>query len=219
MNSPLLPQENYQGLLQGIGQLLQTARQQAAQAVNTLLVQTYWHIGQYIVEYEQGGNEKAEYGSGLLDRLSKDLSALHGKGFSRSNIYYMRKLYLTFQNSETLSHKLTWSHYFEILKADEPLEISFYTSAVGWTDARKPNISKRQMLGFAHLPRPTCYSLSAGQYFDVQIEYIEITESAFKAKMKSFSDNLDNFFEISKELEVGIKDRLERLQYDQNDRS
>ena len=127
MNSPLLPQENYQGLLQGIGQLLQTARQQAAQAVNTLLVQTYWHIGQYIVEYEQGGNEKAEYGSGLLDRLSKDLIALHGKGFSRSNVYYMRKLYLTFQNSETLSHKLTWSHYYEILKADEPLEISFYT--------------------------------------------------------------------------------------------
>ncbi|MEI6069540.1 MAG: DUF1016 N-terminal domain-containing protein [Methylococcaceae bacterium] len=126
MNSPL-PQENYPGLLQGIGQLLHSARQQAAQAVNTLLVQTYWHIGQYIVEYEQGGNEKAEYGSGLLDRLSKDLSALHGKGFSRSNIYYMRKLYLNFQNSETLSHKLTWSHYFEILKADEPLEVSFYT--------------------------------------------------------------------------------------------
>ena len=96
MNSPLLPQENYQGLLQGIGQLLQTARQQAARAVNSLLVQTYWHIGQYIVEYEQGGNEKAEYGSGLLDRLSKDLSALHGKGFGRSTYLYMRKLYLSF---------------------------------------------------------------------------------------------------------------------------
>jgi predicted nuclease of restriction endonuclease-like (RecB) superfamily len=117
----------YEGLLQEIGQALHTARQQAAQAVNTLLVQTYWHIGQHIVEFEQGGKEKAEYGSGLLDRLAKDLSALYGKGFSRSNVFYMRKLYLSFQNSETLSHKLTWSHYFEILKADEPLEISFYT--------------------------------------------------------------------------------------------
>ncbi len=126
MSNPI-QSDHYSGLLQGIGQLLQSARQQAAQTVNTLLVQTYWHIGQYIVEFEQGGNEKADYGSGLLDRLSKDLSALHGKGFSRSNVFYMRKLYLSFQNSETLSHKLSWSHYFEILKADEPLEISFYT--------------------------------------------------------------------------------------------
>ncbi len=113
----------YQSLLHDIGQALHAARQQAAQTVNTLLVQTYWHIGQHIVEFEQGGKEKADYGSGLLDRLSKDLSALHGKGFSRSNVFYMRKLYLSFQNSETLSHKLTWSHYFEILKAGLEQEI------------------------------------------------------------------------------------------------
>ncbi|MGR8933864.1 MAG: PDDEXK nuclease domain-containing protein [Gammaproteobacteria bacterium] len=127
MDKPVKSQAIYQDLLQEIGQLLHTARQQAAQTVNTLLVQTYWRIGRHIVEFEQGGNEKADYGSGLLDRLSKDLTTLHGKGFSRSNVYYMRKLYLSFQNSETLSHKLSWSHYFEILKADEPLEISFYT--------------------------------------------------------------------------------------------
>ena len=98
-------QNSYESLLQEIGQSLFGARQSAALAVNTLLVQTYWHIGQHIVEFEQGGKEKADYGSGLLDRLSKDLSALHGKGFSRSNVFYMRKLYLCFQNSETLSHK------------------------------------------------------------------------------------------------------------------
>ena len=126
MSNPAQP-DHYSGLLQGIGQRLHSARQQAAQTVNTLLVQTYWHIGQHIVEFEQGGNEKADYGSGLLDRLSKDLTAQHGKGFSRSNVFYMRKLYLSFQNSETLSHKLSWSHYFEILKADDPLEVSFYT--------------------------------------------------------------------------------------------
>lgn len=126
----------YQGLLQQIGQALHTARQQAAQTVNTLLVRTYWHIGQHIVEFEQGGNEKADYGSGLLERLSKDLSSLHGRGFSRSNVFYMRKLYLSFPNSETLSHQLTWSHYFEILKADDPLEVGFYTQQTareGWS--------------------------------------------------------------------------------------
>jgi hypothetical protein len=72
-----------------------------------------------------------------------------------------------FQNSEALSHKLSKGHYFVILKADEPLEISFYTrqtalenwSTVGWADARKPNKSMRQMFGFAHSPQPTCYLL------------------------------------------------------------
>jgi hypothetical protein len=74
--------------------LLQQGRQQAVQSVNTILVQTYWHIGQHIVEFEQKGNERAEYGSQLFERLSKDLTQSYGKGFGRSNLLYMRKLYL-----------------------------------------------------------------------------------------------------------------------------
>ncbi len=117
---------HYTKLITDIGALLKQGRQQAATSVNTILVQTYWLIGQYVVEYEQQGHEKAEYGSQLLDRISKDLTMAHGTGFSRSNVFYMRKLYLNFPISETLSHKLTWSHYFEILKSDSDLEISFY---------------------------------------------------------------------------------------------
>ena len=119
--------QSYSELINQIGSLLQLGRQQAAQSVNTILVQTYWHIGQHIVEFEQKGNQKAEYGSQLFERLSKDLILAYGKGFSRSNLLYMRKLYLCFPISETLSHLLTWSHYFEILKADSTLEISFYS--------------------------------------------------------------------------------------------
>lgn len=117
----------YQQLITQIGSLLQNGRQQAAQAVNTILVKTYWLIGQHVVEFEQKGNEKAEYGTQLFERLSKDLTQAYGKGFSRSNLLYMRKLYLVFPISETLSHLLTWSHYFEILKADSELEIRFYS--------------------------------------------------------------------------------------------
>ena len=117
----------YQQLITQIGSLLQNGRQQAAQAVNTILVQTYWHIGQHIVEFEQKGNQRAEYGTQLFERLSKDLTLLYGKGFGRSNLLYMRKLYQCFPISGTLSHLLTWSHYYEILKADNPLEISFYS--------------------------------------------------------------------------------------------
>ena len=121
-------QENkYQSLIEQIGGLLQSGRQKAIQSVNTILVQTYWQIGRYIVEFEQHGNERAEYGTQLFERLSKDLTTAYGKGFGRSNLLYMRKLYLSFQISGTLSHKLTWSHYYEILKADSELEIGFYS--------------------------------------------------------------------------------------------
>ena len=116
----------YDQLITQIGILLHSGRQQAVQAVNTVLVQTYWHIGQHIVEFEQKGNERAEYGTQLFERLAKDLTLLYGKGFGRSNLLYMRKLYQCFPISGTLSHLLTWSHYYEILKADNPLEISFY---------------------------------------------------------------------------------------------
>lgn len=122
----VLPKD-YQQLITGIGLLLASGREKAAMQVNSILVQTYWQIGYYIVEYEQGGSEKAEYGSQLFDRLSKDLTGAYGKGFGRSNLFYMRKLYLSYQKSGTLSHKLTWSHYYEILKSDSDLEISFYT--------------------------------------------------------------------------------------------
>ncbi|WP_026728548.1 PDDEXK nuclease domain-containing protein [Flavobacterium denitrificans] len=122
-----LEKQPYSELIDKIGSLLQQGRQQAVQSVNTILVQTYWYIGQHIVEFEQKGSQKAEYGSQLFERLSKDLVQAYGKGFSRSNLLYMRKLYLSFPISETLSHVLTWSHYFEILKADSELEISFYT--------------------------------------------------------------------------------------------
>lgn len=131
-----LQNNGYVALKHEIGLLLEKGRLQAGRAINTILLQTYWQIGHHIVEFEQKGKAKAEYGSELLDRLSKDLTLEYGKGFSRSNLTYIRKFYLTFPKSqtvsdqfeisETLSHKLSWSHYFEILKADNDMEISFY---------------------------------------------------------------------------------------------
>jgi len=117
---------HYDSLITSIGFLLHQGRQKAARSINNILVQTYWAIGQHIVLFEQGGKEKATYGTQLIDRLSKDLSTSYGKGFSRSNLVYMRKLYLSFPIVETLSQQLTWSHYFEILKAENDLEINFY---------------------------------------------------------------------------------------------
>ena len=130
----------YKSLIQEIGELLKAGRQQAGRAINAVLVQTYWQIGRHIVEFEQGGNEKSSYGSELLDRLSKDLTLEFGKGFSRSNLFQIRQFYLRFPKIQTVSGQLSWSHYVEILKADNALEISFYTK-----QCEKENWSVREL--------------------------------------------------------------------------
>lgn len=101
----------YKNLVTQIGSLLVESRKQVFQAVNTTLVNTYWQIGRHIVEYEQDGNAKAQYGAELLDNLAKDLTAQFGKGFSRSNLFQVRLFYLKFPKIQTLSGKLSWSHY------------------------------------------------------------------------------------------------------------
>src|SRR3989344_6644758 len=114
----------YNQLLDSIGSLLETGRKQAYQAVNSILVGTYWEIGKQIVEFEQDGKEKAEYGSKLLDALSKDLRFRYGKGFSRRNVLNMRRFYLIYSNWQTLSAELSWSHYVALLSVEDCLEKS-----------------------------------------------------------------------------------------------
>lgn len=116
----------YVRLVSLISDTWEQAKGRAALAVNTELIEASWQTGRYIVEFEQGGNTKARYGEQLITNLAKDLTRLKGRGFSRSNLIYMRKFYLAFPKSETLSHQLTWSHYFELLKCDDPLEMQFY---------------------------------------------------------------------------------------------
>lgn len=119
-NEPFMVQQDYQDLIRQVGCDLEAGRIQAVSAVNSAMVRTYWMIGQHIVEYEQNGHEKAEYGSFLLKQLSKDLCERYGEGFGHSNLIYIRKLYLTYPKSQTLSYFLSWSHYVELLKIDDP---------------------------------------------------------------------------------------------------
>lgn len=121
-----LSMDNYKTLVENIGSLLSESKKQVVQTVNNVLVKTYWEIGRYIVEFEQNGKERAEYGDELLVTLSKDLTLAYGKGFSKSNLFQIRQFYLKFQKFQTLSGKLSWSHYVEILKCDDELELGFY---------------------------------------------------------------------------------------------
>ena len=122
----LQPRKNYSLLIDAIGSTVTEGRQKAFTQINTTLVETNWNIGRHLVEFEQNGSERSEYGSQLLLTLSKDLTAKYGKGFSRSNLFQCRKIYLQFPKIQTLSGQLSWSHYCEILKAENDLEISFY---------------------------------------------------------------------------------------------
>jgi len=118
--------KEYSSLIDSIGVLLEQGRKQAYRAIDSILVKTYWEIGKQVIEYEQEGREKAEYGSALLDTLSKDLKLRYGKGFSRSNLYLMRQFYLKYPIIQTASGKLSWSHYSELLSIDDDNARQFY---------------------------------------------------------------------------------------------
>jgi predicted nuclease of restriction endonuclease-like (RecB) superfamily len=121
------PSKNkYSELLDNIGFTLQKAREIAIKAINTELVKANWEIGRHIVEFEQHGKEKAVYGSSLLTSLAKDLKTRFGKGFSKSNIYLCRQFYIKYQKFQTVSGKLSWSHYAELLTVSDDLARSFY---------------------------------------------------------------------------------------------
>ena len=109
-----------------IGDLLAAARNNVARQVNNELLSTYWNIGRIIAEYEQTVPERADYGKQTLKELSKALTSEFGKGFSVSNIQFMRRFYQTYQIQQTASVKLSWSHYCELLSISDPDKRSFY---------------------------------------------------------------------------------------------
>jgi predicted nuclease of restriction endonuclease-like (RecB) superfamily len=145
----------YSALLEDLARLLQSARRASARAVNALMTATYWEIGRRIVEFEQRGAQRAEYGTELLAKLSADLTKRFGRGFSSDNLESMRRFYRAFPRakiSETVSRKslpskrersetasrifsggpadafpLPWSHYVLLVrKSRSPEALTFY---------------------------------------------------------------------------------------------
>jgi predicted nuclease of restriction endonuclease-like (RecB) superfamily len=126
MPSEMTLDSRYQDLLGSISETYTAARVRIHKVANAQLLETYWKIGHDIVEFEQAGKIRAEYGKALIQNLSEDLGRIHGKGFSRSNLIYMRLLYLNYPISQKPSDLLSWSHYVELLRIEDRLERSFY---------------------------------------------------------------------------------------------
>lgn len=106
-------------LLADIREVLLSARKTAYKAVNFAMVSAYWNVGRLIVEDEQHGKRRAEYGKAVLSELSDTLTAEFGKGFTLTNLKSMRQFYLTFPKSHTLRGELTWSHYRLLIKVKD----------------------------------------------------------------------------------------------------
>ena len=118
-----------------IRNILLAARSKVYQTANFAMVEAYWNIGKSIIE-EQGGNEKAEYGAGLLKELSKQMTHDFGKGFTVTNLKYMRQFYLTFPNGHALRDELSWTHYRLLMKVENGNAREFYMQEAvkaGWS--------------------------------------------------------------------------------------
>ena len=113
-------------IIEDIKEIIVSSRQKVAYEVNNTMLLAYWNVGKIIVENEQNGNIKAEYGKQVMKELSKELRKIIGSGISVSKLFNMRRFYITYPKFQTLSGKLSWSHYCELLSIEKEEERKFY---------------------------------------------------------------------------------------------
>ena len=122
-----------------IKKILTNARDKVYQTANFTMVEAYWQIGKSIVK-EQNGEERAEYGTGLLKELSKQMTQDFGRGFTVANLKNMRQFYLTFPNGYALRSELSWTHYRLLMRVENDNARQFYMD-----EAVKSQWSTRQL--------------------------------------------------------------------------
>lgn len=163
-------------IIHEIREILDTARRNVAREVNSELLISYWKIGEIIVRYEQNENIRASYGEQTLKQLSKSLTKEFGKGFSVSNIQFMRRFYQEYQIQQTVSVKLSWSHYCELLSVSDKDKRNFYEK-----EAINSNWSVRELkrqIGTSLYERLLLSKgdLNKQQVLDLSLKGIEIAE-------------------------------------------
>ncbi|MFC0309217.1 YhcG family protein [Gallibacterium trehalosifermentans] len=122
MNKPLTQDK----LISTIAQIIEQARSHVRQTVNSAMVQSYWEIGRLLVEDEQKGQYRAEYGKAVLKNVSERLTAMYGKGFDVRNLRNMRAFYLTFPIRNALRTELSWTHYRSLIRIENPQAREWY---------------------------------------------------------------------------------------------
>jgi len=133
----------YQSLILSISWLLNKSRNKVIKEVNSILVETYWHIGKQIIEYEQWWKLKADYGDQLLKKMAKDLQCKFWRGFSWRNLYYIRQFFITYPKLQSViakSKRITRTHFLQLLTIQDEKERSFYE-----IECEKSNRSVREL--------------------------------------------------------------------------
>ena len=125
MTTELIEETEINNIYDNIKELVINARNKVYTTVNIEMLNLYWNIGKIIMDIQKG-DKRASYGDSILDKLSKKLTDEFGKGFSSRNLRTMRKFYLTYPIWKTVSAKLSWSHYLELIKIDEDAKRNFY---------------------------------------------------------------------------------------------
>jgi predicted nuclease of restriction endonuclease-like (RecB) superfamily len=118
--------ERIDGLYEQIRNILVAAKNRGWQAVNTIMVEAHWDVGRVIVEEEQAGREKADYGKRVIIGLSQRLQEEFGKGYDRSNLFHMRAFFLAYPKVDALRRQLSWTHYRLLLRVDKSDARAFY---------------------------------------------------------------------------------------------
>lgn len=126
MSKEKLPVKNIERLYGNIKQIIEEARNTVYRTANFAMVQAYWHIGKLIVEEEQSGKQRAEYGKQLIKELAGRLATEYGKGFDMTNVWNMRKFYSIFPKVDALRQELSWTHYRILMRVKKDYARQFY---------------------------------------------------------------------------------------------
>lgn len=118
--------DRFKQLFDRVSSIIEEAKHKIAYSIDNTMVQSYWRIGKEIIEEEQSGQLRAEYGKSVIDNLARSLTKKYGKGFSTRNLWMIRQFYSTYPNLNALRAELSWTHYRLIMLIDDPMKRSFY---------------------------------------------------------------------------------------------
>ena len=176
-----------------VKKIVEQGRSAAYGAVNAVMIETYWRIGRRIVEQEQKGLERAEYGTQLIELLSKELTVAYGKGFGTRNLWLFKQFYLTFNDIEILHTRvqnLTWSHIRTTLRVDDPVAARWYLQTASqemWSvRTLDRNISTQYFE--RHFKQPQILDAPENK---VTPDKLEILKSPVMAEFLGFQQNTD----------------------------
>lgn len=197
-------------LVEDIRHLILSGRTQVVTAVNVAMVSTYWAIGQRIVEEEQKGQARAEYGAYLLQELSQVLTQEFGKGFHVRNLQMIRKFYLTFPIANTLCSQLSWSHYRLLLRLENPEARDFYLKeavAAQWSVRQLER--QMQSFYFERLLASSHKNLVKEETQSTGMQLINTPEQILKDPfILEFLDLQENKNYLERDLEEGLTTKL-----------